>query len=86
MIQIERKEKNDDANSINSFIYFGDKCHRNTNGTVNADDCNFWENISVAVSSAIHCSPPTSTVGSPATQAEINAYYDCVQERICKNC
>jgi hypothetical protein len=60
----------------------GDKCHRNANGTVNADDCNFWENIAVAVSSAVHCTQP----GTPATPSEIQSYYNCVQERVCLNC
>lgn len=61
----------------------GDKCHRNADGTVNADDCNFWEKILVSFASARLCDKPS---GVGVTTGEINAYYDCVQERVCKNC
>jgi hypothetical protein len=59
-----------------------DKCHRRSNGTVDMDDCSFWETVVVSVVSAFDCVQP----GSFATQAEINAYYDCVQSVVCRKC
>lgn len=34
------------GNSVGSNDGDGNKCKRNSNGTVNADDCSFWEMVS----------------------------------------
>lgn len=57
-------------------------CSRRADGTVNYDDCNFFEFIQVAVVSAFACNSP----GVSSTPTEIEAYYNCVQEVVCKNC
>lgn len=61
----------------------GNKCKRNSNGTVNWDDCNFWETVSV-VFGIVGCPEPYPGGGSSASQGEL--YYNCVQGVICKRC
>lgn len=61
----------------------GDKCHRNSNGTVNWDECNFWESVAVLFAT-IGCPQPYPGGGSPREQGE--RYYKCVQDVICRKC
>ncbi|RKS98243.1 hypothetical protein [Chryseobacterium defluvii] len=56
-------------------------CTRNLNGTTYWDQCSFWEEVIVVISSAIICQSPSSS-----SIEDMNDYYDCVQERICKTC
>ena len=78
---IESRKLDDDNGK-----FAGDKCKRNNDGTVNWSECNTWENIVATVSVAINCYRPRLPIGVIPTPAQTNAYYDCVQERICKNC
>ncbi|MDD4641846.1 MAG: hypothetical protein PHF92_10890 [Bacteroidales bacterium] len=71
-------DKNPDISNVKS----GDCCHRNPNGTVNGDCCNWWGHVVVSVATAVHCDQPSGG----ASSAEIDAFYDCVQERFCNNC
>jgi hypothetical protein len=73
------------SNNTSGFVPYGDgdKCHRNSNGTVNWDDCNFWETVAVIFAS-IGCPQPYPGGGSPQDQGE--RYYKCLQDVICKRC
>ena len=57
------------------------KCTRNLNGTTYWDQCSFWEEVSVVITSAIICQSPSSS-----SSQDMNDYYNCVQDRICKTC
>ncbi len=53
----------------------GDKCHRNSDGTVNYDACDgFWENLIVAI-----------RVGF-CPDDNIEDLYNCAQEKVCITC
>lgn len=54
----------------------GDKCHRNSDGTVHMSSCTFWKTVKAIFSAAINCGP-----GEPTEW-----YYNCVQESVCRNC
>lgn len=56
-------------------------CTRNLNGTTYWDHCSFWEEVIVVITSAVVCQSPASS----STQ-DMNDYYNCVQDRICKTC
>lgn len=62
--------------SLSLDIGDGNKCKRNSNGTVNTDACSFWEFIAYVFSAATHCGP-----GEPT-----DWYYDCCQAAVCRNC
>ena len=51
----------------------GNCCQRNSDGTTNWDCCGVWTGFKAAVASALYCD-------------QGDGYYDCVQERVCKNC
>ncbi|UOV00069.1 hypothetical protein MUU74_08950 [Chryseobacterium daecheongense] len=57
------------------------KCTRNLNGTTYWDQCGFWEEVLVVITSAIVCQSPSSS-----SSQDMNDYYNCVQDRICKTC
>jgi hypothetical protein len=59
-----------------------DKCHRKTDGTTDWNECNFWESVVVLVVTTVDCDQPAAG----ASQAEIESYYNCVQNTICKKC
>jgi hypothetical protein len=52
----------------------GDKCHLDDDGTVNMDDCNFWEYLIVSL----------KAIGCPENPVE--ASYKCMQDVVCKTC
>ena len=77
-VQILKEE----SGSHEADVTFFWGCDRKQNGTVDYSDCNFFEFIGVAIVSAFSCNSP----GAGASQADIEAYYDCVQEVVCKTC
>lgn len=62
-------------------IHDNNKCTRNLNGTTYWDQCSFWEEVIVVISSSIVCQNPSSS-----SSQDMNDYYNCVQDRICKTC
>lgn len=54
----------------------GNKCKRNSDGTVNTDACSTWEFVAYVFSAAMHCGP-----GEPT-----DFYYNCCQAAVCRNC
>lgn len=59
----------------------GNKCKRNSDGTVNNDACNFFEMISVVLFTSLQC----HLVELP-TLSQINSHYNCIQSIICDKC
>jgi hypothetical protein len=59
----------------------GNKCKRNSNGTTNRDECNFWESVVVGLVSHFQCH-----LTELPTISQIDSYYNCVQSVICDRC
>lgn len=59
-----------------------DKCHRKTDGTTDWNECNFWESVVVLVVTSVDCDQPAAG----ASASEIESYYNCIQNTICKKC
>ncbi|GEN75446.1 hypothetical protein [Chryseobacterium hagamense] len=78
----EELEANDSSPSQRYYMGGGDKCHKNSNGTINTDACNFWEEIAVAWQGAFGCTKP----GFGASHQSWNNYYDCYQSIVCRTC
>lgn len=68
-----------------SYTYSKTKgcCERNSDGGINASCCNWWEHVVTSFAVGIHCNNPT---GFGVMIEEIEAFYDCIQERVCNNC
>lgn len=79
---LEELRINDSSPSQKYYYGNGDKCHRNSNGTVNSDACSFWEEVVVAFSGAFNCNNP----GAGASSSAWNTYYNCYQSIVCKTC
>lgn len=66
----------------NPILKAGECCHRKPDGTIDDSCCGFWGYVTTSFVTAIRCSEPRPWEGTAAWEE----YFDCIQERICKNC
>ncbi len=81
---IENDRKSEKSDLVSEIALRGDKCNRDADGSINMEECNFWEYLLVMVKSALTCDQPgPEQITFPGL---LEDYFTCVQGVVCKTC